>query len=569
MNNQTSTGMRLIKADIGSGFGKKLVRVVKDADAQTLSYRIHCSGLDFNIGLENTTRMHHSLYEIRSIDISKFDATKPVFLSFDVQLVESLENNDSSPCLIMLKYQKNGEVLDQQRIKYFIGAGKRKVVQRMSLVAMANNPSLVLYFDKALRGKIEIRDFRFVNGLHYYWPSSFGTRSSPINTFKRWRQSGQKIFLSSYLGEFYVKIPEGFDLTAVPEETIKVINHYLFGKIEEHYFDLKTDFRALSSLAPTQQGNTTLLSFSMGEDSTAALSLLPDDTVSFYCKRDYESYYLCNGAKVAINKSSAVEENMGQIPNLYKIENNLEKIGLAAGMGFGFRNGYGYAVLGMLLAKYFDAGVLCYGSVMEQIFLKNGTSYSDIIKIPGSLYNTNRTLHKVCGLFMALPVGGCSEVVTNKICSIGKYANLAISCPNVDDSGNSCGYCFKCFRKRRLLSPPERVSPDKRVKAVLAKRPLKSATSVIFACKNAGDLADLFPEYVDFDVDYLNRYNKYGLENLLTPELFAHVVNTLNSLGITEMSPEEDVKLRSVAKTLNEAEFDPVKAGLVGDDTHI
>ena len=82
-----------------------------------------------------------------------------------------------------------------------------------------------------------------------------------------------------------------------------------------------------------------------------------------------------------------------------------------------------------MLADHLDAGVLAFGSVMEQVFLRSGNLYTDVVALARSSYNSLRRLLEGAGLFFALPTGGCSEVLTTRIADEGRFRAIAISCP--------------------------------------------------------------------------------------------------------------------------------------------
>ncbi|MGH8826264.1 MAG: DUF6395 domain-containing protein, partial [Jiangellaceae bacterium] len=232
-------------------------------------------------------------------------------------------------------------------------------------------------------------------------------------------------------------------------------------------------------------------------------------------------------------------------------------IGLRAGQRHGYAHGFGYAAIGLLLADHVGAGILAFGSVMEQVFLRSGNVYTDVVRAQASSFNTlGRTL-RTAGLELALPTGGCSEVITERVAATGRYAGLAISCPRPGPRGEPCGTCFKCFRKLRLEGVANLPEPDGQVLKVLDTYPLKSATSVVFASQRAGYSYPSIERYLDADLGFLERYYGYAIEHMLPVHLRGPVQAELAALGIRQMSSSDEHDLRSVARVFWPEKFRP------------
>jgi hypothetical protein len=166
------------------------------------------------------------------------------------------------------------------------------------------------------------------------------------------------------------------------------------------------------------------------------------------------------------------------------------------------------------------------------------------------------------GLVLALPTGGCSEVLTTRISDAGRYTGLAISCPSATPDGTPCGRCFKCFRKLRLEGVADPPEPDASVTHTFEKYPLKSATSVMYAVQRSGYRHPVLDEYRDVDLRFLERYFDYAIEHMLPEHLRDHVRRELASLRIGPMSEEDELRLRLIGQTFWPESFSWTRAGI-------
>lgn len=519
----------------------KEIKAQKKDDQKSYLQVHNEAGTDFRFESKNN-KDYHSLFSLVNPLSFIGEAQGRLILTFECEYEGPSKD---WPCLFIVKSAIDGSV---HKEKWFIGKEERKITLDLSCIH-SKDDELTLYFDKNLTGIISLKRMAFVKGN-----VKVNVRGdvSCVNYEKSWKQQGNKLIVSWFFGSYSMDVPPGFNIEDVHSSTIEIVNYYLFAKVEEFLCQKKTDFKQLFKTPPTlHEGQNIGLSFSMGEDSTAARSILPSDTISIYCRRPYGEYFTANGSLIKLKEYSAVERNMKEVPNVLTIDNTLEMIGIGAGMKFGFRNNFGYASICLMLSNYLKLKTLCYGSVMEQVFLKDGTTYADVTSMPSSLFNTNKRLHKISGVDLALPTGATSEVITSRICKHGPFKELAISCPNADEKGKSCGVCFKCFRKSRLLEPELAIAPTDDVKNILGIRPLKSATSVLFACDNSGELEALFPDLCHVNIAFLSRYYAYGLNKLVPSYLLEGIKVNLEKLEIESMSNSEEYELSQITKYLN------------------
>ena len=389
---------------------------------------------------------------------------------------------------------------------------------------------------------------------------------SKLDLSKRWRQEGDRIIVNWLNRDFYVDLPSGFSLENFPDKLLQVVEEILFGKLELLVFDKPrelghkkyADFAGFG-LDKSFKTKKILLSFSAGEDSTAALAILPDETQPYFCYRPYSSYTNARGALCTLTPDINEMKSLDRISNVMKIASTFEKIGLSVGTTHGFRDGFGYAAIGIFLCKHLDANVLSFGSVMEQVYLKSGNNFTDIVYYKSSSFNSYRKLLGSIGIFWCFPTGFLSEVLTNKICGMSKDKYTAVPCPSTDAGGRPCGVCFKCFRKIRLQgddAPP----PSITVKEILTKRPLKSGTSVVYAAQKSNYTNGEFQEHMNTDLGFLTQYFGDGFDNLLPKDIQKSVKEHLRKFEISRMTREDENKLRNVAKVFDPQNYSKARA---------
>jgi hypothetical protein len=244
------------------------------------------------------------------------------------------------------------------------------------------------------------------------------------------------------------------------------------------------------------------------------------------------------------------------------VPNNFELVRIAGGARLGFAHTFGYAAIGLLLADHLDVGALAFGSVMEQVFLRSGNLYTDIVKLKSSSYNGFRRVVEAAGVFLALPTASCSEVLTTRISAEGRYGGVAISCPRPSATGEACGTCFKCFRKQRLEGRLDAPSPDDYVVHLLEKHPLKSATSVVYGAQRSGYHHPSLEAFRSIDLRFLERYHDYAVAHMLPQELGVHVRGEFAKLGIEPMTVEDERRLRTIGQIFVPESFNWERAGV-------
>ena len=468
-----------------------------------------------------------------------------------------------SPFHVYLISYRAGEPIAEDRARFFAGPEAAPLVLDVSVDPAAEHAQLVVYADRTYRGVLELAGIRLAAGMVERGVGQADDLRRHIGLDRRWRQEGDRVICASPFGEHWADMPPGWRLDGVHPVALRAADWLIYSGATRLAFGVKERPPNPEADARRPPGTTTLLSYSLGTDSTAAMTLLPDDTIRYDCRRPYRHYFTRHGAPVSLPDPAPWDRGLERVANLISIPNTFELVRIAAGGGHGFAHGFGYGAFGMLLADYTNAGVLAFGSVMEQIFLRSGNLFADVVALPSSQYNGLRRLFEGAGLFFALPTAGTSEVLTSRIADTGRFAGLAISCPTANAEGEPCGTCFKCFRKLRLADGPRAAhapDPAPGVIHLLEKYPLKSATSVVYAAQRSGFRHPGVDRYRDLDLSLLDRYFGYAFEHMLPPHLRDHVVDQLTALEIQPMTPDDDFRLRTLGEVFWPEEFDPKRS---------
>ena len=258
--------------------------------------------------------------------------------------------------------------------------------------------------------------------------------------------------------EFSVSLPEGVkdihpDLVALA--TILVVNPFVGNRLVP---PLKVSSRfqiAANSvlsrykisdhvnplLSPREQPSTSIpmLAFSGGVDSTAALSVMPKNTVSIFMDRPIRGKSLYNPQAAHLAVESLKE--IGYVSE--SVQCDLEYVRHPVGFPTDLSNG----VPALFLADYFNASSIAFGTVLESAYGIGHERYRDYPI--GAHYTFYSTLFNAVGLHLSLPMAGVSEVGTAMIVEKSPIGFVAQSCIR-GTMNNPCLKCWKCFRKATL-----------------------------------------------------------------------------------------------------------------------
>ncbi|PZT47474.1 hypothetical protein B6S12_08755 [Helicobacter valdiviensis] len=192
------------------------------------------------------------------------------------------------------------------------------------------------------------------------------------------------------------------------------------------------------------------LAYSGGVDSTAALSLMPENTVVMFLDRIMPSF------KKHLYDKTAPLSALGDLQSIkeevYSVPTNLEY--LRSPVGFPVDNDEQFIALAVyipfiLLADYYKIDSLASGAVMESVFkvgLEKFENFGENI-----FYNRWFLIFENISCELFFPTAGLTEVATAIIDLKNPVSNFTRSCMRGNDK-KPCGKCVKCFRKHTLAS---------------------------------------------------------------------------------------------------------------------
>lgn len=182
------------------------------------------------------------------------------------------------------------------------------------------------------------------------------------------------------------------------------------------------------------------LAFSGGMDSTAALALMPSNTVPVFLdrpRRANKTLYNKSAAKATL----AFLEAKG-VPNI-AISTDVEFIRNPVGFPTDLATG----IPVIALASHFQFDSVGFGTVMESAYRIGHKKSRNYLESPH--YKVWAPLFEAAGLPLFLPVAGVSEVGTTTIVHRSSYRGMARSCIR-GDWPQTCNNCWKCFRKKLI-----------------------------------------------------------------------------------------------------------------------
>jgi hypothetical protein len=253
------------------------------------------------------------------------------------------------------------------------------------------------------------------------------------------------------------------------------------------------------------------LSFSGGIESTAAMLLMPRNTVVAYHERDFESMLKHDNAHRFIRRL-----RWRHLRRIHIIKSDHEKIRTNWGKMNGFSTDLACAVHLILLADHFDLDSIAIGMPIDNSWLAQGRVFRDFPNC--GWFKKVVPPFKAAGLEINMVVNmisqaGCLEVVRKK-----GLANWAQSCLRAP-AGRTCGRCWKCFFKNSLLGHPIDLKSHE-IQKFSNTDPLKTAAMVLYATKKTGMFAELeqLERFSEVNLNWFNQIYPPGFE--LLPEKY-------------------------------------------------
>ena len=311
----------------------------------------------------------------------------------------------------------------------------------------------------------------------------------------RWQQIGPEVVFHSPHGDIQFIVPEDFSLARTSSDLLYTVEYVLLYPWHDEYSE---------QWVPTRRpGQKPGLSFSGGVDSTAALCLMPENTVTFYLERNFESMIQHQNAHRFIDYLDSVG-----IPTI-TVKSNHEIVRTFFDKLPGFSTDYACMAHLILLADYSDLDAAGTRMPLENTYFFHGTKIRDFAK--SSFWKRFKSMFDYLGIPLYQPVAGCSEILTNKIVNQCGYGNYATSCLRSEIAGQTCNSCWKCFRKNIFNNKSWEMSNE--ISTFLAKRPLKQGIATLYALqllKSRGhqipnEASDL-ERIIDYDLSFLTQF---------------------------------------------------------------
>jgi len=219
---------------------------------------------------------------------------------------------------------------------------------------------------------------------------------------------------------------------------------------------------------PTERSKP-CLAFSGGVDSTAALMLMPKNTVCAWLDRPQiteRTLYNKTAAKHTMNFA----QGLGY--DVHKIYCDVEHLRKPVGFPVDLTSG----IASVAIASQSDVDSIAFGMVMESAYRTGHAKFRDYPK--SFHYKSWAPLFDSAKIPLYLPVGGISEVGTSTIVLNSEFNGESRSCIR-GQWPEQCNNCWKCFRKtlvdnRILGSVTEEDSMQNWIKVREVKYKLKS-----------------------------------------------------------------------------------------------
>lgn len=338
-----------------------------------------------------------------------------------------------------------------------------------------------------------------------------------------WRQEGKRVILKKDNVEAYFEMPEDYDLKKTHQTILNLVEYVITGGNIYKY-----KMGDILKWEKRKEGTKTGLSLSGGADSTAAMCLLPEDTILYYHERKDDTQGIMNQSN-----QLHMMKNIGK--KVYCIKSDHENIRTYFGKHIGFTTDYACMAGLILMADYLDLKNVATGTMLGSTYVYKGYSYVDYFK--SDKCERWIKIFKQAGLNLIMPVACCSEVLTNEIVNKSQYKDLSYSCLR-GKLGVSCNNCYKCFRKNLLNGKKSNYSQE--VIRNLNTRPLHQGDALIYGA-NKYELDDIIlNEYKDLDMSWMDKYYDKAFE-LIPMEMVEGIIEKLKYYGIKPMN-EEDIK---------------------------
>ena len=332
---------------------------------------------------------------------------------------------------------------------------------------------------------------------------------NPDEIISNFVQEGNLLWMKTPNMWVYWEMPTGFELEDTSPVLLELAAELLLRpwvKSTKKPFSSKREF-----------GENYSLSFSAGTDSTAAMLLMPENTILAYHERDFDSMIDHRNALRLIDQIKTYRD-------VIIVKSNHERIRKTYAKPNGFSTDYASGVHLILMADYLDLKGVSFGLVIENGWLEKGARYRDFAKSNHWNYWSKR--FNDAGLHLVLPINMISEAGCMKICHSDEIGQFLNSCIRGDGEGG-CEKCWKCFHKNGPIGRKIDVTSHE-ISTYLQKRPLRTAMHALWAIKKMS-LEYLVPDLksqLQQDLSWWENYYSPGLE-ILPSDLREIIQNNL------------------------------------------
>ena len=317
-----------------------------------------------------------------------------------------------------------------------------------------------------------------------------------------WSQEGNRVWLRHPWGWVHWDMPNGYQLRKTHPALLYLALEVLLSPWVPETKSWNVERRA--------SGQNYSLSFSGGVDSTAAMILMPQDTILSYHERNFTSML---NHSLPHSTFAAIKERTGR--KVLCIPSNHEKIRTYHGKPNGFSTDHAAGVHLILLSDFLNLNGIAFGTPVDNTWLKKGLNFREFSSSDYWLYWSSK--FDKAGLSYDLVINHLTEGGTLEICRQSMFRDVVNSCLRGKNL-RWCGICWKCFHKNGPLG--RTFDPNsKEIITFLNKSPLRSGVHALWAVKNQ-DIADLAPRllpYLSSDFSWWIKAYSPGLELIRTP----------------------------------------------------
>ncbi len=296
------------------------------------------------------------------------------------------------------------------------------------------------------------------------------------------------------------------------------------------------------------------LAYSGGADSSAALAIMPMDTIPIFLNRPmsekskYDSsapLELCSELQEAGYDVKIISSNLELIRN-----------------PIGFPTDLAHAIPAILLSKKLNLDSIAFGTVLESGYGIGHEKFIDYGR--GAHWRFFSTLFTSVGIDLSMPVIGISEVGTSIIVNKSPLGIVSQSCIR-GNLGDPCLKCWKCFRKQLLCYSLGFIDTvdflpmldSNEVQVRLSAFPISHENIIIFSLQRI-DL-DQHPYFkpiadklnMDLDLSHLESWYSDSIE--FVPEKYRHEIRhkILQQMKLMSINGEYGVNTWDMAPHLD------------------